>query len=170
MGVAVWPVALSAFLAVPAGKLPVKCSIAVDGKEGVEVSVASRSSAAIEEQVHTVLILEPSKAGASPGAEDGYWAPVDVGTARHYGANQPRHLSLSPGQILRSVLSPKALLWDRSISSMWPSRTLVDAVPSGRYSLYLEVEGPAPSHIRVRSNRLVAIVENGRLSLMPGQQ
>src|SRR5262245_12217365 len=126
--------------------LPVKCSIAAsDG--GLKATVESTAAVPIEADVHVVLAL------ASADRAPEYWAPVDLGTGQPYGANQPRHLRLRPGQILTATLQPAALLWDRSISSVWPSRPLGEVVPSGRYSLRLEIEGPQPGH-RATSNSL----------------
>jgi hypothetical protein len=126
----------------------------------VEISVRSISGRPINGQVHFAFKLERNL----PGSSEQYWAPVDLDTGLPRGPNQPRLLALRQGETRKVTLSPKGLLWDRTVSSVWPSRQLIDVVADGRYDLYLEIEGPAAGET-AQSNRLRVTVERGVIEL-----
>jgi hypothetical protein len=143
---------LAAILA--SSRLPtLKCTIALGRDGDVHVVVENTSPAPITADVHVTLGMESGQ-----GAEIAYWAPVDLGTSRPYGANEPRHMNLVPGGAIKAHLTPTSLLWERSISSVWPNKKLGEAVPKGRYTLHLEVELPAPAPI-LKSNPLAVVVD-----------
>ncbi|MCB1044706.1 MAG: hypothetical protein KDC35_17315 [Acidobacteria bacterium] len=70
-----------------------------------------------------------------------FWAPLDPYSGHSYGPNQSIWIKLEPGEMLKVRLDPRDLLWDLVFSSVWPNRPLNQVVPTGRYVLYVALDG-----------------------------
>jgi hypothetical protein len=79
------------------------------------------------------LILEAASAGSAE-----YWAPVQISKGVPLEANSADVLSAAAPIEIR--IDPNALLWGRRIAAIWPQARLEDAVPVGKYRLYVNVE------------------------------
>jgi hypothetical protein len=165
MNLTVLLAALTMPLVVSGPRTSLECSIVAREHSRVEISVRSISGRSVNGEVHSAFKLERSLAGSTGQ----YWAPVDLDTGRPYGPNQPRSLNLPQGQPLKVTLAPGALLWDRTISSVWPKRPLTELVPDGPYVLYLEIEGPGAGD-NAQSNRLTVTVARGVIEFRANQQ
>ena len=121
----------------------ITCTIATEDRGTLAITFKNTSLTDVDAEIFPAMILELSDPQANaPGPRDNYWAPLDVKSARPRGPNQASRLRLRPGETIRNVVPLSRLLWDRSISSAWPDRTIDEIAPFGRYTLYLEVEGP----------------------------
>jgi hypothetical protein len=118
----------------------------------------------MDSDAFTVFILEASPCKEVPKERCSFWAPVDLATGRPFGANQPRHIKLGPGQTVTTVVNPAGLRWERQILSTWPDRKLQEAVEPGTYRLYIEVER-TPGANRVRSDGIDVLVLGGNIEL-----
>ena len=97
-----------------------------------------------------------------------YWSPINIldGTPlRLEGGKVPKGaIHLEPHEIKQIDLDVTKLLWDRTISSVWPNQRLFDVVLKGNYDLILDVEtvrrtnsenNPIVAHIASNKVRIV---------------
>jgi hypothetical protein len=105
--------------------------------------------------VEVVPVLHLSSR-TSNGTGDRFWAPVDLfhngplTTERHLldargnaVAIKPRPIRLqfrNKGQVLTFRIDARNALWDKEISSVWPSLKLFSTVKTGIYELQMELE------------------------------
>jgi hypothetical protein len=142
--------------------IPPECTLAAKGEGRFQLTVKNISAVPLDGEFFPAVAL----ASASPGSVGRYWAPIDLKTGRPYGPNQPRRVTLQRGQATTVVVAPETLLWDRTVSSAWPSRPLSEVVPAGRYALYFDL-GERETAGRTSSNRLVVVLQDGVLRVDP---
>jgi hypothetical protein len=119
-----------------------KCTISTSdvnwrtGNEQAEVSVdiqfQGTTELSVMPSVH--LIALPKKHGLE---QSEYWAPFAVPA----GASTKVKQKVSAGTGAHGVrLVPTHLLWAPTKSSVWPSQSFAKAVPTGRYSVQVQLE------------------------------
>jgi hypothetical protein len=72
--------------------------------------------------------------------------------------NRDCPIDLDPSGRARVRIEPQSLLWERGISSVWPSRDLYEVVPPGRYLLSLDAQVGRGGRARIRSNEVEVVV------------
>ena len=85
-----------------------------------------------------------------------YWCPVNVvGDDHSLPANARSEISLEKDAQINLMIDISTLGWDSGFSSVWPSKNLYSIVPSGGYSLRLDVEIVDDSEPQwIRSNEI----------------
>ncbi len=146
----------------PGRPIPIQCTLAAQGEGRFQLTVKNVSAVLLDGQFFPAVEL----ASTAPGSVGRYWAPMDLKTGRPYGPNQPRRVTLQPGQATTVIFAPETLLWDRTVSSVWPGRPLSQIVPAGRYALYVDVEERETAE-RTGSNRLFVVLQDGVLRVDP---
>jgi hypothetical protein len=102
------------------------------------VSVEARVHGTNEVTLSSFLLLVAVSKSPGPLQEE-YWAPFDIKTGSSTKARQ-RVLQTDKTHPLSVRLAPSQLLWAATKSSVWPSNTLAETVPRGRYILRVEIE------------------------------
>jgi hypothetical protein len=136
----------------------ISCSIQTEQKEWksaepavVTGQIENLADGPLEVRVMPVLSLSTTASDDLPG---GYWSPVDVlhdgplGTDRQPSAPTitaitSRRILLQfkkKGDSINFKFDARHTLWERQISSVWPSRQLFSVVKPGSYDLQLEFE------------------------------
>jgi hypothetical protein len=159
-GVLLWlaVAAIVSFGVEPSRPIPLQCTLAAHSEGRFELTLRNVSVLPLDGEFLPAVELKSTP----PGAGGWYWAPVDLSTGQTYGPNQPRRIALQPGEATTVVFAPKALLWDHTISSVWPRRPLSQIVPAGRYTLSVRVQEHKTAE-RTVSNRLVVVQQDGDL-------
>jgi hypothetical protein len=122
----------------------------------VRGKVENLTERALEVRVQPILYLWSKTSSAE---RDRYWAPVDLLRDGPLGldkqpmdrkgdvvAIKPLPIKLvfsSKGQSIDFSIDARHVLWDREVSSVWPSRELFAAVDPGGYDLRLVLETDA---------------------------
>ena len=138
----------------------IRCTVEVQGREWIPAAPAivsgkieNLSEGPLEIQVQPILYLSSK---TSTAERDKYWAPVDL---LHDGpllvdkrpmdqkgdviAIKPVPIKLTFSKRNESIdfrIDARHVLWEREISSVWPSRDLFAAVDPGSYDLRLVLE------------------------------
>jgi hypothetical protein len=99
----------------------------------VEFEAAGASELSVTPSLH--LIALPKRTGPS---QKEYWAPFALATGAS--TNVTQKLTPSSGEKVSVRVIPGRLLWARTVSSVWPSKSFRSAVPPGRYALQAQVE------------------------------
>jgi hypothetical protein len=116
-------------------------------------TIENLSDGPLDIAVQPTFYLSPYPAAGAYTAPDEYWAPADVlkdtslelnrrsiGPKGKAEAIEPRSLQLkfkNKGDSIDFRIDAQHVLWDRVISSVWPSRNLFSAVPPGTYAVRL---------------------------------
>ena len=142
----------------------VHCTIAPDERGSVRVALENSSSIDVDATISAWLTLE-----SSVPQQVEYWAPVDLDSGLTRSENSTTRLTVRAGPSVYQLLLTR-LLWERNVSTVWPSRDLKTVVLPDRYHLSLSIEGLVRGDI-VTSNLLDAQVdENGVTFLVAPQR
>jgi hypothetical protein len=138
----------------------IRCTIQVQDREWtpaapaiVRGKVESLAEGSFEMQVQPILYLSSKTSSAG---RDKYWAPVDLfrdgplpvdkrpmdrkGEVVAIRALPTKLTFNNKGESIDFRIDARQVLWDREISSVWPSRELFAAVEPGSYDLRLVLE------------------------------
>jgi hypothetical protein len=121
------------------------------------ITVVNNGDEAIDHDVSAHLDLRARHARATasvrrlPDYAD-YWSPLDFVTMKNAAVGRVTRLTVPPRQRRAFVVRDAAtLLWDRSISALWPARPLRDVVPPGDYIVFAKLIFEDDSARRVTS-------------------
>jgi hypothetical protein len=138
----------------------IRCTIQVQDREWtpatpaiVRGKVENLTEGSLEIQVQPILYLSSKTSSAE---RDKYWAPVDLfqdgplpidkrpmdkeGEVAAIKALPIKLAFSKKGESIDFSIDARHVLWDREISSVWPSRELFTAVEPGSYDLRLVLE------------------------------
>jgi hypothetical protein len=138
----------------------IRCTIQVQDREWtpaapaiVRGKVENLTEGSLEIQVHPILYLSSKTSSAE---RDKYWAPVDLFQDGPLPVEKrpmdkeaevvaikalPIKLTFNnKGESIDFRIDARHVLWDREISSIWPSRELFTALEPGSYDLRLVLE------------------------------
>ena len=124
----------------------------------------------------TVIIenrtIEAKKFSVTAGFNMGrmeYWAPVKLGAvSEHLEANEAFELSAEAGEQRKFQVDLADLKWGKSISSVWPYRSLFSAVKSGKYRLSFDIyfgDNSIPNWVRSNEIEVTIVKTNKKTDL-----
>ena len=96
-------------------------------------------------------------------AAGAFWAPFSLGGSS-LPMNSPESLGLGPKEERSYTLQLERLLWDKTISALWPAHTLRAFTPPGTYQVRVSLEG---SSIERPQSRWVSSGACGTVVLVP---
>jgi len=102
-----------------------------------------------------------------------YWAPVKLGAvSEHLEANEKFELFLDAGEEKKFQVDLAELKWGKSISSVWPYRSLFSAVKSGKYRLSFDIyfsDNIIPNWVRSNEIEVTIVKTNKKTDLAYSQ-
>jgi hypothetical protein len=144
---------------------PLACTISMSntswhkgGTTAITVRLRNSSPVDLDLGAYPVLILSK----IPDGPPDSYWTPIDLPANKPAAIRKdrdttitplPAHLHIPKKSAVEFVVDADHMKWDRQISSTWPNRAFWKTIPSGEYSLWLEV-GTKDSGIKSNELRL----------------
>jgi hypothetical protein len=148
----------------------IRCTIEVDSREwkrnapaAITGTIENISDGPLDAFVTPTLYL----AARGFGGGDKYWAPVDVLKDRpltvhtipiHAITQNPLHLTFKKrGASIHFRIDAQHLLWDRTISPIWPSKKFFGVVEPDTYAVRLVLESKRSES---QSNRVTVVVSS----------